>query len=91
VRSLKAEPRGGQPGEFWRQQVLTQRELQVLALLVKGYSNRQIAPRVALSEHGVKRHVANILAKLNCANRVQAAAFALKQGILESAGAEAEQ
>jgi DNA-binding NarL/FixJ family response regulator len=78
------DSRGEQSGQFWRQHVLTQRELQVLALVSKGYSNKQIAPRVGISEHGVKRHVANILAKLNCANRAQAVAFALKQGILES-------
>jgi DNA-binding NarL/FixJ family response regulator len=82
------ESRGEQSGQFWRQQVLTQREVQVLTLVSKGYSNKQIAPRVGISEHGVKRHVANILAKLNCANRAQAVAFALKQGILESAEAE---
>lgn len=65
-----------------RQPVLTPRESCILSLLAEGYSNKQIAPRVGITQHGVKRNVANILAKLNCANRTQAVSLALQEGLL---------
>jgi len=61
---------------------LTPRERQVLELLVEGLSNKQIARRLYISQHGVKRLVSNVLAKLNCPNRTQAVAVALTHGIL---------
>jgi DNA-binding NarL/FixJ family response regulator len=64
---------------------LTPREREALALLVEGLSNKQIARRMTISPHGVKRLVANVLAKLNCSNRTLAVAMAIKQGILEDA------
>ncbi|MEW2434488.1 response regulator transcription factor [Streptomyces caniferus] len=60
---------------------LTPRERETLVLLVDGYSNKQIARRLRISEHGAKRLVANILAKLNCPNRTLAAARALREGL----------
>jgi len=64
---------------------LTPREQEALELLVDGLSNRQIARRLSISEHGAKRHVANILGKLNCSNRTLAAAIALRTGMCTSA------
>ncbi|MBS2536298.1 response regulator transcription factor [Catenulispora sp. NF23] len=66
----------------WPRIQLTQRELDILVLLSEGLSNKQIAPRIGISEHGVKRHVTNVLAKLNCTNRTEAVAYALQQGLL---------
>jgi two-component system nitrate/nitrite response regulator NarL len=63
-------------------QCLTQRELHVLRLLVQGLSNKQIATMLSISEHGAKRHVANLMAKMNCANRTHAVALALQEGLL---------
>lgn len=63
---------------------LTPRENQALVLLVEGYSNKQIARRLGISEHGAKRHVANVLAKLNCSNRTLAVAMALRDGLVPS-------
>ncbi|PZM91059.1 MAG: hypothetical protein DIU79_13195 [Actinobacteria bacterium] len=60
---------------------LTPREREVLGLLVEGFSNKQIADRIAISQHGVKRIVANVLAKLNCPNRTSAVARALAEGL----------
>jgi two-component system nitrate/nitrite response regulator NarL len=65
-------------------QVLTQRQCHVLQLLVEGLSNKQIATKLSISEHGAKRHVANLLAKLNCANRTHAVALALQGGLLDA-------
>ncbi|GAA2513477.1 response regulator transcription factor [Winogradskya humida] len=61
---------------------LTPRERAVLGLIAEGLSNRMIAHRFGISEHGVKRHVANLLAKFNCANRAQVVSVALQQGLL---------
>jgi two-component system nitrate/nitrite response regulator NarL len=61
---------------------LTPREQAVLGLIAEGLSNKMIAHRFGISEHGVKRHVANLLAKFNCSNRAQAVSVALQQGLL---------
>ncbi|HUZ25305.1 MAG TPA: response regulator transcription factor [Streptosporangiaceae bacterium] len=63
--------------------VLTRREQQTLRLVVDGLSNKQIATRLGISEHGAKRHVASLLAKMNCPNRTHAAALALREGLLD--------
>ena len=60
---------------------LTPRELEVLCLLVDGYSNRQIAVHLFISEGTTKRHVTNILAKLDVPSRSAAAAYAHKRGV----------
>lgn len=60
---------------------MTAREQEVLDLLVEGLSNKQIARRLDISEHGAKRHVANILAKLNSPNRTLAVVNALRYGL----------
>ncbi|MEU4539715.1 response regulator transcription factor [Streptosporangium sp. NPDC023825] len=65
---------------------LSSREQQALALMAAGLSNKQIARRLGISEHGAKRHVANILAKLNCSNRTLATAVALNRGLLPEPG-----
>lgn len=57
---------------------LSPREREVLHLIARGHSNRQIAHRLAISEQTVKTHVGNILAKLDLHDRVQAAIFALR-------------
>ncbi|MFC5718955.1 response regulator transcription factor [Streptomyces gamaensis] len=62
---------------------LTPREHQTLQLLGEGLSNKQIAARLRISQHGTKRYVASILAKLNCPNRTLAVAYALRTGLLE--------
>lgn len=54
---------------------LSERELEVVALIARGQSNKLIARALALSPHTVKRHVANALAKLGLASRGQAAAW----------------
>jgi two-component system nitrate/nitrite response regulator NarL len=69
--------------------LLTSREHQVLHLLVDGLSNKQIAGELCISTHGAKRHVANVLMKLNCPNRTTAVARALNEGFLTTAIARA--
>lgn len=57
---------------------LTARERQILKLVSEGYQNKLIADRMALSEHTVKAHVHNLIAKLRVSNRTQAAAAFLR-------------
>jgi NarL family two-component system response regulator LiaR len=60
---------------------LTGRELEVLDLVAKGMSNRDIAERLVVTEATVRSHVSNILGKLHLANRVQATLYALHEGL----------
>jgi NarL family two-component system response regulator LiaR len=62
---------------------LTERERQVLALLVQGLSNADIAARLVVSESTAKFHVSNILAKLHAGSRAEAVAIALQNGLVE--------
>ena len=61
---------------------LTARELDVLKLVAQGLSNPEIAKRLVLSEHTVKRHLANILGKLNLSSRSAAAAWGVRAGLV---------
>jgi NarL family two-component system response regulator LiaR len=61
---------------------LSPRELEVLAGLARGRSNRQIAKALQISEETVKAHVSSILAKLGLADRTQAAIFGLQQRLV---------
>jgi len=60
---------------------LTERELEILQLVARGLSNQGIAAELVISERTARTHISNILAKLQLANRTQAALYALKKGI----------
>jgi NarL family two-component system response regulator LiaR len=62
---------------------LTDRELEVLRLIARGMSNKQIASELVVSEKTVKTHVSNILAKLHLDDRTQAALYAVREGLAE--------
>ncbi|MGI8424572.1 MAG: response regulator transcription factor [Chloroflexota bacterium] len=61
--------------------VLTRRECDVVALIARGLTNRQIAGELVISERTVVGHVEHILAKLGMRSRVQVAAWAAVQGL----------
>jgi two-component system, NarL family, response regulator LiaR len=61
---------------------LTERELEVLALMVEGLNNTQIAGRLTVSSSTIKSHVSNILSKLGVASRTEAVTLALRSGII---------
>jgi DNA-binding CsgD family transcriptional regulator/tetratricopeptide (TPR) repeat protein len=69
-------------GEHERTHGLTSRELEVLRLLAKGKSNREIAADLVISEHTVARHVQNIFTKLRVTSRTAAGAFAYEHDLL---------
>jgi len=66
-------PPGGEP--------LTAREVETLQLVAQGLTNQEIAERLFISERTVCNYVSNILGKLHLANRVQAALYALREGL----------
>jgi DNA-binding NarL/FixJ family response regulator len=70
-------------GEFWAgaHLGLSQRESEVLELMVKGCSNQAIARRLVLGNETVKTHVRSIFRKLNVSDRTQAVAYALREGV----------
>jgi DNA-binding NarL/FixJ family response regulator len=72
-----------QSGEFWpgAHTGLTQRESEVLGLMVRGLSNRAIALRLSIGEDTVKTHARAVYRKLEVSDRAQAVAFALREGI----------
>lgn len=61
---------------------VTERERDILQLLVEGATNKDIAERLAITENTVKVHLRNILEKLHLRNRQQAAAFAVSAGLV---------
>ena len=63
------------------QEQLTPRELEVLQQVAKGATNKAIAETLFISENTVKIHLRNILDKLHLQNRIQAATYALREGI----------
>ena len=76
-----APPAARRPESPARSGPLTARERDVVALLVQGGTNRQIAARLSISESTVARHIANITGKLGLASRAQVTAWALNGGL----------
>jgi DNA-binding CsgD family transcriptional regulator len=65
---------------------LSPREAQILALVARGLSNREIGLELAISEHTAANHIRSILRKTECANRTEAASFAHRHGIASQSG-----
>jgi len=61
---------------------LTSREMEVLELIVRGQSNKEIGASLRISEATVKSHINNILSKLGVTDRTQAATTALQRGLV---------
>ncbi|UCC50974.1 MAG: response regulator transcription factor [Anaerolineaceae bacterium] len=79
VRQLNrpSTPQTTRPGQ------LTEREMDVIKLVAKGFTNQQIATELAVSERTVSTHVSRILTKLQLENRTQAALYALRTGLAD--------
>lgn len=72
-------PRSSMPEDI----ALTQRELDVLALMAEGASNKMIARQLNISVHTVKFHVGSLLDKLDATGRTDAVAHAARRGVIE--------
>lgn len=87
VGRLLAELRDGRPaaspadGPRAERPELSHRELEILRLVAAGLSNREIGQRLSITEGTVKNHVHNALRKLHMDNRIQAAAYIVRQGL----------
>lgn len=80
--ALVETPTGAEAGD----PELTQRESEVLALLAQGLSNNQIGRELKRSPFTIRHHVSQIMHKLGAANRAEAAAIAVREGLIKEAG-----
>lgn len=65
---------------------LTAREVEILRLLVRGLSNKEIAARLVISPKTVGNHVEHIYTKIGATNRAGASLFAMQKGLLPEEG-----
>jgi DNA-binding NarL/FixJ family response regulator len=89
IRSVHAGHRWIHPevaaemAEYTGREALTAREIEVLRLVATGNANKEIGAKLSVGEDTVKRHVTNILGKLDANDRTHAVTIALKRGIIE--------
>jgi DNA-binding NarL/FixJ family response regulator len=89
IRSVHAGHRRIHPevaaelAEYTGKEALTVREIEVLRLVATGHANKEIGAKLSVGEDTVKRHVTNILGKLDANDRTHAVTIALKRGIIE--------
>ncbi len=69
--------------EFPLHEQLSEREGQVLELIAVGMTNKEIAEKLVITENTVKTYISNILVKLHLHNRIQAAVYAVQQGLVD--------
>lgn len=72
-----------QEGTRYPEDVLTERERQIVQLAAEGYKNREIAEQLGISLKTVETHRANIMQKLNISDRVELVRYAIRSGIIE--------
>ncbi len=77
-----------QPSAYSQQEsdvieTLTPREISILELVVDGLTNKEIAAKLYISDNTVKIHLRNILEKLHLQNRIQAAVYAVRKGLVD--------
>jgi DNA-binding NarL/FixJ family response regulator len=82
VRSLAASALGLAAVAIDEPEELTRREREVLRLLGDGLGNKQIAARLAISEHTAKFHISSILGKLSVTSRTEAVSQGIKRGLI---------
>ena len=67
---------------------LTAREIEVLKMVAKGATNKEIASALFIAENTVRNHLKNILAKLHLKNRIQAAVYAARKGLISDTSSQ---
>ena len=68
--------------ESSRNQLLTDKQIHILRMVARGFSGKQIADALEISESGVKKHLQHICAKIGAANRTEAVTLAIRKGLL---------
>jgi DNA-binding NarL/FixJ family response regulator len=84
MRQFAALPGEGVGGASGLCDDLTAREVEVLTLIGKGLSNKEIAKQLYISDKTVKNHISNIFSKLHVCDRTQAALYAVRKGLVEA-------
>jgi|LauGreDrversion4_2_1035121.scaffolds.fasta_scaffold74915_1 DNA-binding NarL/FixJ family response regulator len=79
VGALRSSRRGEEPEPI---EPLSQRELEVLQLVLQGYTNKEMAEVLILSAETTKTHMSNILSKLQAKDRTHAAVIGLRRGLV---------
>jgi two-component system, NarL family, response regulator len=81
-RKLMSQDVAQRLAEYFPRDPLTPREIEVISLVARGLSNKEIATRLGTADGTIKMHVQNILGKLNAADRTHAVTIALNRGII---------
>lgn len=84
VRALRSVSSPAEGGPRSREFGLTPREMEIVTMVVAGYSNPDIAQRCSISEQTVKHHISNIFDKLGVSNRLELALFAVNHRLTGS-------
>ncbi|MBI2940916.1 MAG: response regulator transcription factor [Chloroflexi bacterium] len=95
IAEFARQPRGGREtsrrsssAQVVSPEDLTDREMDVLRLIVEGLSRREISEGLCVSENTVKFHLRNILDKLHLRNRAEVVAYAMRHGLVETGASE---
>lgn len=80
--SMKEEKEAREAREAESETDLSEREIEILKLVARGATNKEIGQKLIISENTVKVHMKNILEKLRLKNKQQAAVYAVKQGLV---------
>jgi len=83
VQELRHPKETAAPSAEGEREKLSPRETEIILLLAKGASNKEVARALNVAESTVKIHVQNILKKLNLSSRVQAAVYAVEHGLVQ--------
>ena len=83
ARILEEFRHPAEPAPALEHEALTAREAEVLDLVVEGATNKEIGEALTITENTVKIHLRNILEKLHLQNRIQAAVYAVRQGLVD--------
>jgi two-component system response regulator NreC len=84
TRALFSEPSSNASPKVYEVETLTSREIEVLVLLAKGYTNRQIAEQLCISQRTVEGHRANLSGKLGLHSRVELVEYVEKHGLMKT-------
>jgi two-component system nitrate/nitrite response regulator NarL len=82
IQALRQMMPDHRPSEASRDFGLTPREVQVIALIVAGYTNKDLARQLGISEHTAKHHLTNIFDKLGVSNRLELVLFAIDHRLI---------
>lgn len=77
VRALQVAPSSQHAADSPNSYGLTQREIEILSAIVDGYTNKEVAKKLSISEQTVKHHLTNIFEKVGVSNRLELALFAM--------------